>query len=95
MVSAATGALLIPHIAGASGRATLLYGCYAMLGLSLLASLIIITMIWSRLAHYDPPGRLGYRRSGSSSARSGSRSPPPGSSELTRRSPSIRAWPRR
>ncbi|GAC1522643.1 MAG: TDT family transporter [Chloroflexota bacterium] len=56
MVSAATGALLIPHVAPGSGRATLLYGCYAMFGLSLMASIIIITMIWSRLAHYGTSG---------------------------------------
>ena len=29
MVSAATGALLIPHVASAQGRLTLLLGCYA------------------------------------------------------------------
>lgn len=56
MVSAATGALLIPHVASATGRATLLYGCYAMFGLSLVASLIIITLIWSRLAHHGTSG---------------------------------------
>jgi C4-dicarboxylate transporter/malic acid transport protein len=56
MVSAATGALLIPHIAPGSGRATLFYGCYAMFGLSLLASLIIISMVWSRLALYGTSG---------------------------------------
>ena len=50
MVSAATGALLIPHMAPGTGRETMLYGCYAMFGLSLVASLIIITLIWSRLA---------------------------------------------
>ncbi len=48
MVSAATGALLIPHMAPGTGRKTMLYGCYAMFGLSLVAALIIITMIWSR-----------------------------------------------
>ncbi len=53
---AANGALLIPHLAAGAGRATLLYGCYAMFGLSLVASLIIITMIWSRLAHYGSSG---------------------------------------
>ncbi|NNN01759.1 MAG: TDT family transporter [Acidimicrobiaceae bacterium] len=52
MVSAATGALLIPHIASQSGRATLLYACYAFFGMSLIAALIIISMIWSRLAHF-------------------------------------------
>src|ERR1700742_1549794 len=56
MVSAAAGALLIGHIAPGSGRQTVLYGCYAMFGLSLIASLIIITMIWSRLAYYGTSG---------------------------------------
>ncbi|CAN5248129.1 TDT family transporter [soil metagenome] len=56
MVSAATGALLIPHMAPGAGRETMLYGCYAMFGLSLVASLIIITLIWSRLAYYGTSG---------------------------------------
>ncbi len=56
MVSAAAGALLIPHMAPGTGRTTMLYGCYAMFGLSLIAGLIIISMIWSRLAHYGTSG---------------------------------------
>jgi C4-dicarboxylate transporter/malic acid transport protein len=56
MVSAATGALLLPHVAAGVGRQTLLYGCYAMFGLSLLASLNIIAMIWSRLTLYGTSG---------------------------------------
>lgn len=56
MVSAATGALLIPHMAPGNGRATMFYGCYAMFGLSLLAALIIISMIWSRLVLYGTSG---------------------------------------
>ncbi|MEN4474079.1 TDT family transporter [Mycolicibacterium cosmeticum] len=56
MVSAAGGALLIPHMAAGTGRTTMLYGCYAMFGLSLIAALIIISMIWSRLAHYGTSG---------------------------------------
>ncbi|AMO63644.1 TDT family transporter [Mycolicibacterium phlei] len=56
MVSAASGALLLPHMAPGTGRATMLYGCYAMFGLSLIAGLIIITMIWSRLALYGTSG---------------------------------------
>jgi C4-dicarboxylate transporter/malic acid transport protein len=56
MVSAATGALLIPYMAKGTGRQTMLYGCYAMFGLSLVASLIIITMVWSRLAHFGTSG---------------------------------------
>ena len=56
MVSAATGALLLPHMAAGTGRATMLYGCYAMFGLSLVASLNIIAMIWSRLTLYGTSG---------------------------------------
>ena len=52
MVSAATGALLIPYVTSVNGRATLLYGCYALFGMSLLAAFIIITQIWSRLTYY-------------------------------------------
>jgi C4-dicarboxylate transporter/malic acid transport protein len=56
MVSAASGALLIPHMAPGSGRQTMLYGCYAMFGLSAIASLIIITMIWTRLTYFGTSG---------------------------------------
>jgi C4-dicarboxylate transporter/malic acid transport protein len=56
MVSAATGALLIPHMPADSGRATMLYGCYAMFGLSFVAAMIITTMVWSRLAHFGTSG---------------------------------------
>ena len=56
MVAAATGALLIPHARAGVWRQTLLYGCWAMFGLSLLAALIIISMIWSRLALYGTSG---------------------------------------
>lgn len=56
MVSAAMGALLLPHMAVGVGRQTMLYGCYAMFGLSLVASLNIIAMIWSRLVLYGVSG---------------------------------------
>lgn len=56
MVSAVTGALLIPHVSDATARETLFYGCYAMFGLSLLASVNITAMIWSRLALYGTSG---------------------------------------
>lgn len=56
MVSAANGALLIPHMAPGTGRATMFYGCYAMFGLSLVAAFIIVTLIWSRLALYGTSG---------------------------------------
>jgi C4-dicarboxylate transporter/malic acid transport protein len=49
MVSAATGALLVPYAAAGQARLTLLLGCYAMFGISLFASVIIITLLWGRL----------------------------------------------
>jgi len=49
MVSAASGALLIPYAAAGQARLTLLLGCYAMFGISLFASVIIITLVWGRL----------------------------------------------
>jgi tellurite resistance protein TehA-like permease len=54
MVSAANGALLIPHVGSAQGRLTLLLACYAMFGISLFASVIIITQVWSRLVTHKP-----------------------------------------
>jgi C4-dicarboxylate transporter/malic acid transport protein len=54
MVSAANGALLIPHLPPGQGQLTLLLACYAMFGISLLASVIIITQIWSRLVAHKP-----------------------------------------
>ncbi|MDT4892756.1 MAG: hypothetical protein QOE97_1791 [Pseudonocardiales bacterium] len=50
MVSASTGALLVPHAAAGQIRLSLLMACYAMFGMSLLASIIVITLIWNRLA---------------------------------------------
>ncbi|HKC28857.1 MAG TPA: TDT family transporter, partial [Jatrophihabitans sp.] len=59
MVSASTGALLIPYTAPGQLRLSLLLSCDAMFGLSLLASIIVITLIWQRLALYKvPPARL-------------------------------------
>jgi C4-dicarboxylate transporter/malic acid transport protein len=52
MVSAATGALLLPYVPAGQSRLTLLLACYAMFGLSLIVSLIVITLIWSRLARH-------------------------------------------
>jgi len=56
MVSAATGALLLSHMVAGTGRQTMLYGCYAMFGLSLVASVNIIAMIWTRLTLYGTSG---------------------------------------
>ena len=56
MVSAATGAMLVPHAPAGQLRETMLYFCYAMFGMSLITSLIVITLIWSRLAHFGSSG---------------------------------------
>ena len=52
MVSAATGAALVPHTPAGQERLALTAGCWAMFGLSLLASLVVITLLWGRLARY-------------------------------------------
>ncbi|GMA30485.1 TDT family transporter [Litorihabitans aurantiacus] len=52
MVSASTGALLLPHAPEGQVRETLLWGCYALVGLSLVASLVVITLIWNRLTQH-------------------------------------------
>jgi C4-dicarboxylate transporter/malic acid transport protein len=49
MVSASTGALLVGYAPAGQPRLTLLLCCYAMFGMSLVASLIIIALIWQRL----------------------------------------------
>lgn len=56
MVAAATGPALIPHLpAGATQtREALLLGCYAMFGLSLLATLLMLPLVWSRLLRPEP-----------------------------------------
>ena len=56
MVSATIGALLVPYAPEGVLRQTLFYLCFAQFGLSLLAALIIIAMIWSRLAHHGTSG---------------------------------------
>ena len=53
MVSATAGTLLVPYTAAGQARETLLAACYAMFGLSLFASLIIITLIWGRLVQHQ------------------------------------------
>jgi C4-dicarboxylate transporter/malic acid transport protein len=59
MVSAATGSLLLPHVPAGQLRSTMLLGCYAMFGMSLLASVVVITLLWQRLTvHKVGPARL-------------------------------------
>ncbi|ROP49589.1 C4-dicarboxylate transporter/malic acid transport protein [Rathayibacter sp. PhB185] len=52
MVSASTGALLLPYAPAGQARETLLWSCYGFFGLSLVASLVVITLIWNRLAQH-------------------------------------------
>lgn len=52
MVSASTGALLLPYAPAGQARETLLWSCYGFFGLSLVTSLVVITLIWNRLAHH-------------------------------------------
>jgi C4-dicarboxylate transporter/malic acid transport protein len=49
MVAAANGALLVPYAAAGQVRLAMLLGCYAMFGVSLFMSVIIITLLWGRL----------------------------------------------
>jgi C4-dicarboxylate transporter/malic acid transport protein len=53
MVSAATGALLVPHLPAGQPQLTMLLACYAMFGLSLIASVVVITQLWQRLVRYS------------------------------------------
>ncbi|WP_461297471.1 TDT family transporter [Streptomyces harbinensis] len=52
MVSAATGAALVPHLPAGQARLTLLLVCAALFGISLCCSLILLPQLWSRLAHH-------------------------------------------
>jgi tellurite resistance protein TehA-like permease len=52
MVSAATGTLLIPHLPAGQPRLTMELACYAMFGLTLIASLVVVTLIWGRLVQH-------------------------------------------
>jgi tellurite resistance protein TehA-like permease len=56
MVSATIGAMLVPTAPEGVIRETMFYLCFAMFGLSLIAAMIIISMIWSRLAHHGTSG---------------------------------------
>lgn len=59
MVSAATGAALLPYTPAGQLRLTLLLALYAMFGLSLIASLVLITQLWARLVQHGlPPAKL-------------------------------------
>ncbi|MFE2280538.1 TDT family transporter [Streptomyces sp. NPDC059454] len=54
MVSAALGPLLVPYLPEGRPRATLLLACFAMFGLSLLATLITLPLVFGRLLARGP-----------------------------------------
>lgn len=54
MVSAALGPLLVPYLPEGQPRATLLLACFAMFGLSLLATLTTLPLVFGRLITRGP-----------------------------------------
>ncbi|MFD3547179.1 TDT family transporter [Streptomyces sp. NPDC058655] len=54
MVSAALGPLLIPHLPAGQPREAMLLGCYALFGLSLLATLLMLPLVFGRLLTGGP-----------------------------------------
>ncbi|MEU0964478.1 TDT family transporter [Streptomyces sp. NPDC005917] len=54
MVSAALGPRLASHLPPGQPRETLLYGCFTLFGLSLLATLLMLTLVFARLVTTGP-----------------------------------------
>ncbi|MFE5937262.1 TDT family transporter [Streptomyces sp. NPDC056470] len=54
MVSAAVGPLLLPHLPAGQPQQTLLIACYAMFGISLLATLVMLPLVFGRLVTSGP-----------------------------------------
>lgn len=54
MVSASTGALLVPHAPPGAARTALLLACYALFAVALAASVVVIALIARRLAVHGP-----------------------------------------
>ncbi|MFC9244165.1 TDT family transporter [Streptomyces sp. NPDC057136] len=54
MVSAALGPLLVPELPAGQWQEALLLACYAMFGLSLLATLVVLPLVFARLVHHGP-----------------------------------------
>jgi C4-dicarboxylate transporter/malic acid transport protein len=52
MVSAATGAALIPRLPAGQAQQTMLLACYMFFGLTMMCSVIIIASIWNRLLRH-------------------------------------------
>ncbi|MGW0625146.1 TDT family transporter [Streptomyces sp. NPDC002758] len=54
MVSAALGPLLMPHLPAGQPRETLLLACFALFGVSLLATLLMLPLVFARLITRGP-----------------------------------------
>ncbi len=54
MVAAAVGPLLLPHLPSGQAQRTLLYACCALFGLSLLATLLMLPLVFARLVTAGP-----------------------------------------
>ncbi|MCC3778247.1 TDT family transporter [Streptomyces sp. UNOB3_S3] len=54
MVSAALGPALVPHLPAGQWRQGLLLGCYGLFGMSLMATLLILPVVFARLVHHGP-----------------------------------------
>ncbi|MER6105915.1 TDT family transporter [Streptomyces sp. NPDC001832] len=54
MVSAALGPLLVPELPAGQWQEAMLLACYAMFGLSLLATLVMLPLVFARLVHEGP-----------------------------------------
>ncbi|WP_225822059.1 TDT family transporter [Streptomyces naphthomycinicus] len=54
MVSAALGPLLVPHLPPGQPRESLLLACFAMFGLSLFATLLMLSLVFARLITSGP-----------------------------------------
>lgn len=54
MVSAALGPALVPHLPAGQPRQTLLLACFALFGLSLLATLLMLPLVFARLITSGP-----------------------------------------
>ncbi|KAA6222892.1 C4-dicarboxylate ABC transporter [Streptomyces albofaciens JCM 4342] len=54
MVSAALGPGLVPHLPAGQWREAMLLACYALFGMSLLATLLMLPLVMARLIHHGP-----------------------------------------
>jgi tellurite resistance protein TehA-like permease len=52
MVSATTGAALVPYLPAGQARETLLIVCYAFFGLTVIAGLLVLNQVWQRLVRH-------------------------------------------